>query len=521
MADSNTPNRKSDEMLAHQHELELQNEELRRGLSELETARSRYLDLYDLAPAGYLTLNPAGMVLEANLCAARLLGVERARLLMKPFFRFIVPEDRAAFHAFGKRPPESDSSQSCELRMVRPDASVFWARLETAAGHDSDGTPTRLVVLTDISEARAAAAGLATAEKLESLGVMAGGIAHDLNNILTALLGNLSLLHGEVKAAGDGGEILKEAETACRAAAALANQLLTFSKGGMPVMEVIDLKDVVAQAAGFAARSMNVRCVFESGPGPLKANADKAQVALVVHNLLVNAAQAMPDGGEVAVRGATAADGSVELAVSDRGEGIPPERLPHVFEPYASSRSQGRGLGLAVCQAVMTKHGGKIGVRSAPGEGAVFTLTFPPAPQAAVGGRPPPSPRAPGTGRILIMDDEAPIAKLLTRMLQLQGFQAETVSDGRAAVDAYRRAQEGGRPYDAVILDLTIPGGMGGLEALGELQKLDPDVTAVVSSGYCDDPVMSDFAARGFRGVLQKPYDAADLAKVLSRVLGV
>lgn len=511
--------RPSDALLAQQIELEQQNEELRRGQSVLEAAQSRYHDLYDLAPAGYLTLSDAGMILEANLCAARLLGTDRSRLLKQPFFRFVHPEDREALHRHCKAPLEPSTSRVCELRMLRTDAPPAWVRLETASGHSSDGTPALLSVLVDVTEGKRVEAALADAQRLESLGVLAGGIAHNFNNILTALLGNLFLLRKEAFAGAEAAEILSDAEASCRRAAELANQLLTFGKGGRPVLQVLDLGPLLVEAVAVAARGEKVRCALELAPDLPPVMADGGQVAQVIYNLLINAAEAMPDGGNITVRAAAAPGRRVQVTVADTGQGIAPEHLAEVFEPFFSTRNKGRGLGLAICHAIMAKHGGSITARSKPGEGAVFTLTLPaadvPGPQAETA---PPAAVA-GGGRILVMDDDEAVSKMLRRMLERQGYRVDTVPEGGAAVVAYRRARESGAPFAVVIVDLTVPNGMGGMRTFEELIKTDSKAKVIVSSGYSDDPVMAEWADRGFAGALPKPYDSAEVAATLRRVM--
>ncbi len=415
-----------------------------------------------------------------------------------------------------------------ELTYIRKDGSRFPAVVSVTALRDANNAIIGyLLIGTDNTLRKEAAAVLVNAQRLESLGVLAGGIAHDFNNALTAILGNLSLLQAEIKASGESQklfanaqqELLLEAESACGTAKSLSNQLLTFAKGGSPVATVLDLRLLLKEAAVFSARGSNVRCVFELGESPLVVNVDKNQVAQVIQNLILNAVQAMPGGGDIMVRAGLAAGHCIEASFKDHGSGIPPELLSRIFDPYFSTKAVGRGLGLAMCNSIMAKHGGGIAADSRPGEGAVFTLRFPDTNVAYS----PPEHKLPlkvaGNGNVLIMEDEAVVARVLKRMLEHLGYQAEFVGDGRAAVDAYRQALEAGKPYDAVILDLTIPGGMGGKEAIGELLALDPQVKALVSSGYSNDPIVSDYSAHGFREVLLKPYVLEDVSEAMRRVL--
>lgn len=389
-------------------------------------------------------------------------------------------------------------------------------------------------VVKDVTSQKQAESALVNMQKLESLGILAGGIAHDFNNLLTAILGNLSLLQAKL----DGGEetlvLLKEAQDACGAAKSLSNELLTFSKGGAPIVQAADLRPVLAQAAVFSARGTKTRCVFNLGEAPLMVSIDKDLISRVVQNLVLNATQAMPQGGDFTVKaeivdlGATAkppraAGRYVRVTAEDEGMGIKPEALPKIFDPYFSTKGVGRGLGLSICYSIMLKHGGNISAAPRPGAGAVFTLHFPCA--AAAGAADAPADREKpalkiGGGRILIMDDEVSLARVLKRIIEHLGGEADAVTNGKDALDAYRRAMEAGRPFDAVIMDLTVAGGMGGMEMVGALLELDPSAKAIVSSGYADDPVMTEFARRGFSDKLVKPYDIAQASTALRRVLG-
>lgn len=395
-------------------------------------------------------------------------------------------------------------------------------------------TPVVLIILMSVSlnrmdaERTKAEAALSKMKNIESLGTLAGGIAHDFNNILTVVLGNIALLKTEVRPGGDGGAFIAEAEEACKTASGLANQLLTFAKGGDPILGVVDLRPLIAQTAAFSTRGLNARCIVELGDAPLHARADRDQIFRVIQNLIINAAQAMSEGGEIVVRAAPVslavnevpplrAGRYIRVTVKDQGAGIAPENLARVFDPYFSTKASGRGLGLAVCYSIMAKHGGAIGVESSPGSGALFTLHLPVGSGAALQAKTDrPAPQA-GAGKVLVMDDEAAVARILARLLGNIGFESDSVADGAAVLDAYAAATKTGRPYDAVILDLEVAGGMGGKEAIGRLLALYPDAKVVVSSGYSSDPVVSDYAAHGFRAKLSKPYRIEEVAEALRR----
>jgi len=383
----------------------------------------------------------------------------------------------------------------------------------------------------DVTENRRTEAERLKSQKLESLGTFAGGIAHDFNNMLTAIQGNISLLKGHLDGDAEGQDILHEAETASRSAKGLARQLLTFAAGGTPVIACVDVRALAHDAALFAARGTKAKCVLEDGSEPLYAKVDRDQIVQVIHNLVLNAAHAMPMGGCIYIRHSAVevaagtvpglkAGNYVRVTVRDEGVGIPKDHLPRIFDPYFTTKTTGHGLGLAVCHSIMNKHGGAISAESEPGAGSTFTLYLP-----SFAGRPPESVTTMPAGidlsgrRFLIMDDEEYVFKVLARMLAAYGASAERCVDGEEGLAAWRRARETGRPFDLVFADLTIPGGMGGVEMAKKMKEEDPRVKVLVSSGYSSDDAIADFESHGFAGVLPKPYTLEDVLDVLRKTL--
>lgn len=386
------------------------------------------------------------------------------------------------------------------------------------------------LVFRDITGKKKMEEELSNAQRLESIGVLAGGIAHDFNNLLTAILGNLSLARMLVSGGDRLSRNLDAAERAALRARGLTQQLLTFSRGGAPVRTPLSLAPILREAAAFTLSGSRARCRFDLPEDLFPVEADEGQIGQVVNNLVLNADQAMPGGGEIEISCANVvldsaschplpAGAHVRISVSDRGEGIPDEILPRIFDPYFSTKQNGTGLGLATVYSIIRNHDGHIAVHPRQGGGTCFVIHLP----ALAGSRLPEAPRETavetGRGTILVMDDEQSIRDVAGEMLAYLGYGAEFARDGAEALELYRRAAEAGRPFSAVLMDLTIPGGMGGREAVARLRRMDQAVPAVVSSGYSTDPVMADYRAYGFNGVITKPYRVSELKSVLDRLL--
>ncbi len=373
------------------------------------------------------------------------------------------------------------------------------------------------------------------AARLESLGILAGGIAHDFNNLLTIMMGNLGLAMLDEKVVGAAGPLLREIERGALRARDLTLQLLTFAKGGAPMRAAVALPEILEAAEQEVRPGPGVELAHDFPPDLWNANADQAQITQAIQSLLLNAVQAMPNGGVIRVSlrneeivpgpdSALPAGRYVRIAVADTGEGIKPEILPRIFDPYFTTREKANGLGLATVYSIVKRHEGRIKVESTPGQGATFFLWLPAAeaavaPAAAPVGASAPtlSPLAPA--RVLLMDDEESIRMLGATLLQRIGLEAVAVSDGSEAIREFTRARDAGRPFDLVILDLTIPKGMGGKETIEQIRRLDPRVPAIVSSGYANTSVLSDFAQYGFQACVPKPYDIGELARAVKRLL--
>jgi signal transduction histidine kinase/ActR/RegA family two-component response regulator len=368
---------------------------------------------------------------------------------------------------------------------------------------------------------------LLRARKLESLGVLAGGIAHDFNNFLTVVQGNIEVAKAQLNSDQPAQEFLNQAANACQRAAFLSSQLLTFAKGGDPVRRVVSVAKLITDAVQLARTGSPVSIEVEIDKGLWCAEVDPGQIGQVLHNILLNAVQVMPAGGAVELRAenvifpnsADHADPRVRISIRDYGPGISPEVRARMFDPYFTTKPGGSGLGLATAYAIVVKHGGYISVESTPGAGTVFTIDLPatfetPRPQTTVA-----APMQTGTERLLVMDDDDALRILLQAVLTKLGYDVQTARDGAEAIALYKAAKAANSGFDAVLLDLTVIGGMGGAEAAAKLKEFDPSSKLIVSSGYSAAPVLSDFGEHGFDAVILKPWTVTEMSEVLRRVL--
>ncbi len=367
---------------------------------------------------------------------------------------------------------------------------------------------------------------LLRSRKLESLGVLAGGIAHDFNNFLAVVQGNVELAKAQLDRDAPVQPLLDETASACKRAALLSSQLLTFSKGGAPVRRLVSLAQLVVDAIPLARAGTQTSFDVRISENLRSAEVDPGQIGQVLHNIFLNARQAMPEGGIIKVQAenvdlktALGIDSRVRISVQDKGCGIPDDDLPRIFDPYFTTKPGGSGLGLATAYAIIVKHGGNLSVETKSGDGTVFIIDLPaseesPAPQGSLT-----SQIQKGTERILVMDDEEALRTLVKSVLTKLGYEVQTAQEGAEAIALFESANACGHGFDAIVLDLTISGGMGGLETAARLKELDSSVKLIVSSGYSEAPVLSDLRKYGFEDVIPKPWTIARVSEVLRRVL--
>jgi signal transduction histidine kinase/ActR/RegA family two-component response regulator len=362
------------------------------------------------------------------------------------------------------------------------------------------------------------------AKKLEDLGILAGGIAHDFNNLLQGVYGNISMAKLQVNDPGKVSELLDQAGKALSMSVSLATQLLTFSKGGKPVKKKMDIRQVIENTSRFALSGSKCACRLQLDPNLWWADADEGQIAQVIQNIVLNACEAMPDGGFVNLSAENKKhpqrERQIEITVKDSGTGIPESLRSRIFDPYFTTKQNGSGLGLATSLSIIKKHGGSIDFVSTQDEGSTFFITLPACESEIQEEKPFQSSRSgkKQKRRILLMDDQELVREVAKRMIGVTGNDVELACHGEEAIGMYLRAFRSDDPFDLVILDLTIQCGMGGQETMRKLQEIDPNVIAVVSSGYSDDPVISEYQEYGFTGLLNKPYTIEDLEECLNGI---
>ena len=520
------------ELQVHQIELEMQNEELREARDKMEALLEKYTDLYDFAPVGYLTLGHEGVIREANLAGANLLGIARSALVDRRFGLFISPADRPEFNAFLEKVFKSGIREKCDVSLLmegRPPLEVGMEAIAFESGQ------TCRVSVTDITERKRVEAEHLILNKLESTGILAGGLAHDFNNLLTVILLDLELAQTLTPVGGDLAQFLAEASKAAVTASSLTQQIITFAKGGAPVRQPTHLAGVIQESVLPALSGSNVRCEFSLAEDLWAAKVDAGQIGQVFRNVALNAREAMPQGGVVFVRAENVVLNShgqfslppgeyVRVSIADQGIGVAKDVLPKIFDPYFSTKQGGKqrgmGLGLTICHAVVQKHEGAITVESAVGVGTTFHIYLP-ATRKWSGEEKAAVPAGVSRhGRVLVMEDEEAVKTVVGLTLRGMGHEVELAENGQMAIEVYKKARSAGRHFDVVLLDLTVRGGMGGQETIQSLLKIDPAVKAIAMSGYAQDPVILEPERHRFKGALAKPFDGDKLEEMISRVMG-
>lgn len=509
---------------------------------QLKESEKQYRNLYETMEQGVVYQDAEGRITSANPAAERILGLTtdqlRSRTSMNPEWKAL--DENGNDLPGDNHPPmlalkTGRTIKDFLMRIYNPvkDKHVFILVNATPRFNDGQKHPCGVYsTFLDITDRKRLEEEQRKVNKLESVGLLAGGIAHDFNNILQTIMGNLQMAQLKKE-----DRYFRGMELSIERAASLADQLLTFAKGGLPVRETASLDTLVRETTDFVLEGSNVRPAYTTADGLWNGDIDPNQISQVIHNLVENAKQSMPRGGlielfldNVSLEQKNTGNGEptpgryVRVRVTDHGIGIPEDHLDSIFDPYFTTKTKGSGLGLSICYSIVRKHGGAITAESEPGKGSTFTILLPaseeetdPLPEKDTGCAPPESATS-APCKILIMDDEPQIREIASVILEELGYRTECAADGNEAVSLFKKAWKKDAPFDAVILDLTIPGGMGGTETLKKLVKIDPEVIAVVSSGYSSDTVISDYKKHGFTAALVKPYTLKKLTTVLNNV---
>lgn len=494
---------------------------------ELRESEERYRTLYDQSPVGVFIFNMDMKITDSNERLSEILKLSSEDISALELNDLM---DQKFTHIFEKtlkgHPAHYENFYLTSSNNVELWLSVSAAPLTDADGNILGG----MAVVEDITRRKNMEERLRKSQKLESLGILAGGIAHDFNNLLTSIMGNLSVAKTSAKIDEELRGLFQDAEDATDRASDLISQLLTFSKGGPPVKKLVsNVGEFVSEIAKFTVTGSKARCEFNIDDDLWNVEVDQGQFSQVIENLVINAQHAMPDGGTIKISISNTIikktnklylghGNHIIITIEDNGLGIPVKNLHKIFDPYFTTKEKGHGLGLFSVYSIIKNHQGQIDVQSKPGVGTKFHIYLPANERTLRRVSRPEKKISQGKGRILLMDDEELIKKATGRMLKKMGYEVEYASDGVEAINKYVQAKDDS-PFDLVIMDITIPGGMGGGEAIKILRSIDPDIKAVVSSGYSNDPVMSDYKKFGFKDIVKKPYRLEVLSDTIENAL--
>ncbi len=507
---------------------------LNQALRSLQESEAKFRAIASTAADGLIVMDNHGRITYWNHTAGKMFGYTPEEAAGRELHSLIAPQAyhdnyRRGFERFIHTGTGPAIGNTLEFTAIRKNGSSFPIEVSTSAV-ELNGAWHAVGIIRDISERKKTENELTKLEKLESLGILAGGIAHDFNNLLTVILGNLALAQLDAEGSEQLCKRLNDGEKAVLRARELTQQLLTFAKGGAPIRKTASIGDIVKEACGFSLSGSNIKYLFTFAEDLRPADVDAGQISQVIHNLVINATQAMPDGGTLHVicENVTVPEGTtlplrpglyIRTSFRDEGRGIPKEIISKIFDPYFTTKPKGSGLGLATSYSIIKKHDGHIDVESRPGAGAVFHVYLPVSRQGVSDKPPVMRTSINGSGKVLVMDDEAEVRSVVGDMLKTLGYEPAFARDGTEALVIYQNAVQAGARFDAVIMDLTIPGGMGGKETIKKMLGIDPRARVIVASGYSNDPVMSAFESYGFSGVIAKPYTMDMLAATLHEVI--
>lgn len=493
--------------------------------------QNRYRILFESISEGVLLVNGRNIE-DANPVFLEWCGETRNRCIGHPVDLWVVDIGKT------KTVVPLDGPEAREIHIRHQNGDFFPARM-ISVRVPGEGDDKRWVLFHDVSAEKHMEQEMIKHRQLEAIAALSGGIAHDYNNLLTAIIGNLSVALTDLTSNHPLHGLLDQAQQAAMIAKDLTRRLITFSKGGDPVKETVLVAPLVEGATRFALSGSNCVVGFDFEDDLWQIDVDSTQIGQAVHNVVINAKEAMCKGGLVGVQASNlsmeapryglSAGRYISISIRDEGKGISEDVLKRIFDPYFSTKEmgdqRGMGLGLSIANSIVEKHGGRIHVVSEPGAGTTVEILLPASdhelPQKNLSEETEKVADLSGQGRVLVMDDESMILNLADRMLRKLGYDPAFAGTGEAAVKLYKAALQEGNPFALVILDLTVKGGMGGKETILELKKIDPGVRAIVSSGYSEDPVVVDFRRYGFSGVVAKPYRIQEVGLQIKRILSV
>jgi PAS domain S-box-containing protein len=501
-----------------------------KAIEDLSESEKRYKTLFKSANDAIFILDMKGNIIDTNSVAYERLGYTKEEILAlnitqldHPKFAAKVPERLGRIQKLGKVIFESAH--------IKKDGSIMPVEI-SASLINLKGKEMHLSVVRDITIRKQLEEELMKVKKLESIGFLAGGIAHDFNNILAAILGNINLAAMDTNLLPKTKKFLEEAEKGSFRARDLTQQLLTFAKGGEPIKEVSSFESVIKDSANFVLHGDKVACRYDIPKDLWLVDIDKGQMSQVIQNIVLNASHAMPEGGTIQITcenidplqaGKAFLDRDkkfVEVTITDSGIGIPANVIDKIFDPYFSTKQKGSGLGLAISHSIVTKHNGHIAVKSTPGAGTTFTIYLPASvDQPEQEKREEPIVESNVKAKIMVMDDEEMVRDVAQSMLHIMEHEVVLAQDGAEAIALYREYSEANEPIDIVIMDLTIPGGMGGKDTVKEVLAFNPEAKVIVSSGYSNDPIMANFQKFGFCAAIEKPYQFKKLSEVINQVM--
>ena len=503
-----------------------------RDITQLKETEQKLKIIFETASDGILVADAdSKKFLTANKAGCRMLGYSLEEIINIGVMDIHPEKDIPYVLEQFEKQLKQEIIVAPDIPVKRKDGSIFYADISSGPMR-LKGKQYTIGIFRDITEKKRADKELLKIKKLESVGILAGGIAHDFNNILAAILGNIELAGLSIDSTNKAYPLLQEAKKASIRAKDLTQQLLTFSKGGDPVKQTASIGKIIIDSANFVLHGSSIVCDYNIPEDLWKVDVDTGQMSQVIQNIILNTRHAMPEGGVVEVSCENIADIKkeampltgqkyIKITIADTGSGIPAKYIDKIFDPYFSTKQTGSGLGLAICHSIISKHDGNISVQSEVGKGTTFTIYLPSSLQTG---------QDTGTSEeglaeteckasILVMDDETMVRDVAKQMLEWLGHEVVLAENGYEAIELYNEYFKSGRSIDIVIMDLTIPGGMGGKDAVQEILRINPDAKVVVSSGYSNDPIMAHCQEYGFKASIVKPYQMAELNKIINTVL--